>query len=233
MDLVIGMGQIGEAVSEVIGRLYHHECQDKDIKSHADTSINIMHICFGYSDDFIEEVKEYQEFYMPDYTVIWSTVPIGTTKQIQGAVHSPVEGRHPDLAESIKRMPRWIGSEDDDTGRFVAYYFRQLGLKTSWVKDSRYTEFLKLRSTSKYGINLVWADYEKQVANELGMNFSLIKQFDRDYNALYQELGMDWAQRYILDAPEGKIGGHCVVPNAELLDKQYPSELLKMVKEMK
>ena len=67
----------------------------------------------------------------------------------------------------------------------------------------------------------------KSVADKIDMDFELLKEFDRDYNKLYHELGENWAQRYILDPPEGKIGGHCLVPNAKLLNEQYPNEWLE------
>ena len=144
-----------------------------------------------------------------------------------------MEGKHPDLALSMRNMPRWIGANNDDKANFFNSYFLENGFKTRIVPNSDFTEFLKLRSTSKYGINLVWADYEASVAESMGMDFKLINEFDKDYNKLYHELGMDNFQRYLLTPPNGKIGGHCVVPNAELLDKQYPSEMLKMVRKMK
>jgi hypothetical protein len=36
--------------------------------------------------------------------------------------------------------------------------------------------------------------------------------------------------RPTLSAPEGPIGGHCVVPNAKLLLKQVRSKFLKLIK---
>jgi len=100
------------------------------------------------------------------------------------------------------------------------------------MRSSKFTEFLKIRSTAKFGINLVWTDYENSIAQDIGMSYGAIKTFDEDYNNLYAELGLPEFSRYIIDPPNGKIGGHCVVPNAELLNKQYPSELLEMIIEM-
>lgn len=224
-SLVVGMGEIGKAVAEVIG-----ECKTYDIKDKAvlydeqhPIEVDVLHICFPYSETFIEDVKHYQKIFKPKHTIIYSTVKIGTTKQLN-AVHSPVEGRHPDLELSIRQMVRWIGGPD---GQFFANLFTDVGIKSRLVPDSNFTEFLKLRSTAKYGINLMWADYEKMVADKLDMDFDLLKEFDTEYNRLYRELGETWAQRYILDPPEGKIGGHCVVPNAKLLNEQYPNEWLQ------
>lgn len=224
-SLVIGMGEIGKAVAEVIG-----DCQTLDVeKRPIITPLDILHICFPYSENFINEVENYKKQFNPKHIVIYSTVPVGTTIQIWKAAHSPVEGRHPDLALSIRQMTRWVGHNEDETGKFFLHFFNRLGLTVNVIRDSDFTEFLKLRSTAKYGVNLVWADYEKRVADALDMPYEYIQAFDRDYNKLYRNLGEDWAQRYILDPPEGKIGGHCIVPNAKLLREQYPSDLLDKI----
>lgn len=233
-SLIIGLGEIGRAVREVIvktDKVYTYDLEDDSLTF--GSSIDILHICFPYSEDFTKQVKQYVKEVKPWHIIIWSTLPIGITKQVKGAVHSPVEGKHPRLTLSIKSMTRWIGANDETEGIFFFEYFKELMLKPKLVSDSNFTEFLKLRSTAKYGINLVWTEYEAKVAEQLSMDMDYVREFDRDYNKLYHNLGMDWAQRYILGNPHGKIGGHCVVPNAELLDEQFPSELLKMIKEMK
>lgn len=235
-SLILGRGEIGKAVGEVIQRTDVVRTYDiKEGQPPEVKGIDILHICFPYADEasFIEAVNFYVQKYKPEHVIIWSTVAIGTTKKIRGAVHSPVEGRHPNLALSIRSMPRWIGANDESEVEFFEDYFGHLLLKTKTLESSDFTEFLKLRSTAKYGINLLWTDYEASVARALNMDFDVVQEFDKDYNKLYHNLGMDWAQRYILDPPNGKIGGHCVVPNAEMLDDQYPYELLKMIKGMK
>jgi hypothetical protein len=59
-----------------------------------------------------------------------------------------------------------------------------------------------------------------------------MKQWNLDYNELYKRLGMNQFQKFILDAPEGPKGGHCVTPNAKLLYGQYPDEQVKVVGEL-
>lgn len=230
--LIVGFGEIGKAVKEVIGgEVFIH-----DVKHHnyrISNVIDVMHVCFPYSDTFVQDVEDYITRHEPAHVVIYSTLPIGTTRQISGAVHSPIEGRHPDLDLSIRAMTRWLGANDIEEEAFFVEFFEDIGLEVHPVGNSDFTEFLKLRSTSKYGINIIWTAYEKTVADKIGMDFELIRQFDRNYNDLYKELGLDDYQRYILDPPKGPIGGHCVVPNAELLNEQYPSNMLDMIKEYK
>ena len=223
---IIGRGQIGKAFSEVLRSVVPVEAYDRVSSEQCVEKTDILIIAFPYYGDiFCSEVKRYQEMFHPDDTVIVSTVPIGTCSRV-GAVHSPVEGKHPHLAESIRKGVRWIGGI---CGYKVMQLFEEANLEIKQVAKPEYTEFLKLRSTSLYGVNIEFARYSKSVADSIGMNFKNIKEFDQDYNDLYKELNMPQFQRYILDPPEGDIGGHCVVPNAEILDKQYPNNFLKKI----
>lgn len=228
---VIGMGEVGKGVYKVLGNYYPVVCRDKEseIIPH---KIAILDICIPYSDTFEAAVKEYIELYKPRVTIVYSTVPIGTCERL-GVVHSPVEGKHPAIGLSIQNSPRWFGTSDRNKMVVARQGWFKTRIPIRAMPSANFTEWLKLRSTSKYGINLVWTEYEAAVSKELGMDFSAVKQFDLDYNLLYSKLGMQQFQRYILDPPEGKIGGHCVVPNAELLNKQYPSEMLSMIGRMK
>ena len=96
-ELVIGMGQIGKAVQEAI-------CFDKadtlDLKTRARLKkYDILHICIPYSDRFKSEVKKYIKRFQPEHVIVYSTVPVGTCSDIDDRiVHSPVEGKLPDLA---------------------------------------------------------------------------------------------------------------------------------------
>ena len=226
-SLIIGLGEIGKSVKEVIEPFDKVSTYDINQENFKTPQIDVMHICFPYDEaTFEKSVQDYITKYEPKHVIVWSTVQIGTCKRL-GITHTPVEGRHPKLAESIRKMRRWVGSCDEDELRFFIKYFEDRAFTVNGVSNSDFTEFLKLRSTSKYGINLVWTDYEKSVADSLKMDFTLLKDFDTDYNDLYQELGMPWAQRYILDAPDNGLGGHCLIENAVLLDEQYPSNMLK------
>lgn len=235
ISLVVGKGQIGTAVAEIIGRtdkVYTFDLQDKEMPKIKGT--DIIHVCFPCDDQekFVEYVNEYIRIYKPMHVIIWSTVPIGTTKLIRGAVHSPVEGVHPKLSLSIRAMARWIGANDVSEGDFFVRYFKDLFLRPYRVNDSDFTEALKLLSTTEYGVNIEFARYKKQVADELGMPYELTKLWNEDYNRLYRNLGIDWAKKYTLNPPDGPKGGHCVTPNARILQEQYPNDLVKIVGEL-
>lgn len=231
MNLILGFGEIGKAVESLVGNAYVVDLDPMD--AIPPEPIEAMHICFPFSETFIREISRYADMFKPDHVIIWSTVPISTTKRIMRAVHSPVEGKHPDLALSIETMERWIGYNDKVEGQWFKNYFTDLGLKVKLVENSDFTEALKLLSTTEYGINIEFARYKKHVADELGMDYELTKEWNLEYNKLYKSLGLEKKyQKFVLDAPEGPKGGHCVTPNAQILHDQYPSELTKIVGEL-
>lgn len=227
-QLVIGSGEIGRAVYENLKSVWNDEVYIRDIEPvDIPVQIEVLHIAIGYSDKFVEIVEAYKKEYGVNIVFIYSTVPIGTCRKLK-AVHSPVEGRHPHLQESIQKMIRWVATDDRPSGIMAFNIWMPIvgAGRVKLVNDSRHTEFLKMSSTSLYGINIAFAEYRKSVCDDLDMDFELVKEFDQHYNDLYQDIGLPQFQRYILDAPTGVIGGHCVVPNAELLNEQYPSDLL-------
>src|SRR3990167_11413268 len=105
--LIIGSnGEVGGALRNVL-KDYYPFCIDKDEAIPPTTDIEILHICFGFSDTFIEDVKKYQKEYKPEYTIIHSTVPVGTCRQLK-AIHSPVIGQHPFLEEGLRTFPKML-----------------------------------------------------------------------------------------------------------------------------
>ena len=224
--VLVGMGEVGAAVYEVFNQ--HHLIDTYDVKDGDEKPAGpyeVLLVAIPYSPQFVDVVNAYRMAWHVRCTIVFSTVAIGTTRRIPGAVHSPVEGKHPKLARSILLMPRWVGGKNDLALRF----FRAARIEPKVLHKPEWTEWLKLRSTAKYGVNIEWTRYEGEVAKELDMDFALLKEFDAQYNALYQRLGLPQFSRYVLNPPQGNIGGKCVTQNARLLDSQYPNDFLKTI----
>lgn len=229
-NILVGFGEVGQGVYEVLSETHkidvHDPKQNFNVDEFATPTTNILMIAIPYGELFEEVVLQYQRMYYAKHTVIFSSVPVGTCTKLN-AIHSPIEGRHSNMAEYIKNHVRWIGGYNTEIIRF----FHDAGLKLQVVHRPEITEFLKLRSTTYYGLCIEFARYTKAVCDEIGMDYNFVKKYDRDYNDLNDVMGVPDLQRYILDPPEGKIGGHCVLPNIELLKKQYPDcTLLSYIK---
>lgn len=227
--LIIGMGEVGQGLFKVLSSKYTTLARDKDPLI-ITQKIDVLHIAIPYSDQFSIHVGNYISLYKPKLTIIYSSVPIGTSEKL-GAVHSPVEGKHPAIGLSIQNSARWIGSTDEKKLQLASKLWEKI-VPVRTLPSADFTEALKLLSTTEYGINIEFARYKKKVADAIGMDYVATKQWNLDYNNLYQRVGMPWASKYILDAPEGPKGGHCVTPNAKLLYEQYPDEIVKIVGEL-
>lgn len=238
-SMVFGMGEVGKAVYEVTGSTLSFSLDDpKGQESVWEGDLDVMHICFPYSETFVEDVQRYIKNFEPLHIIVWSTVPIGTCRKIdERVVHMPVEGMHPHLERSIRLGVRWIGYNRGDEARFVDQYFLDLGCNPRSVQGTEVTELLKLRSTARFGIDLVWAQYEAELCKQYNIGFDQVQDYDIDYNDLYAicakladgESNNMQPKRHVLYPPEGEIGGHCVVPNAKLLNQQFPSDLLDKI----
>lgn len=240
--LVVGLGEVGQAIFEVLSEKLGDKVtgydwgEDEDDKPRKELGeFDVLHVCIPYSKAFEEYVQGYIEEVSPGLVIVYSSTPIGKCNSIgTDVVHSPVEGRHPELANSIRRMTRWLGCQQSRELLLAANLWSKVlpGNSIKVIADSARTEFLKLYSTSKYGVNLAFADYANKVGESVEVSDEDLKEFDKDYNDLYQRLGMTQFQRYILDDPKGEIGGHCVVPNAKLLNEFASSPLLESIIKM-
>jgi len=226
--LIVGVGEVGTAIARVFLK---KDVQLKDVMDGPiSLPIDFMHVCIPYNDKFVGIVKAYKEQYKPRHTIIYSSVPIGTTNKLgEDVCHSPVEGVHPHLAASMKKFKRWIGGNSPRTNQAVAKLWGEY-IRCEILPDARFTEALKLLSTTEYGVNIEFARYKKKVADSIGMDYELTKSWNSDYNSLYRRLRLTKYRKFQLDAPEGPIGGHCVVSNAQLLNEQYPDKLIKIVR---
>ena len=209
--IIVGSGEIGKALGNVLS--YQSVTIGKG-SILEDQTFDIMHICFGYSVEFISEVKRYQELYKPRYTVVHSTVPVGTCRQL-GAIHSPVIGQHPFLEQGIRTFSKMLGGEEASE---VADYFRRAGIKVAIFDKPETTEAAKLFLTEYYRECINFAKRVKTYASKNDLSFSEIYTVPNNiYNEGYKKLGCEEFVRPVLQPIMVPTGGHCVEPNKELI----------------
>ena len=214
--LVIGLGEVGMALTKV----FKCDGEDKfqDIKAE-EKQYNFLHIAFPYSETFIDDVKKYQDEFNPKYTIIHSTVPIGTSAKL-GVCHSPVRGVHPHLADSILTFKKFVGGEDCFE---IASEFKKYRVDCLCVRDSRQTEALKLIDTTQYGYLIMLNKEIKHWCDKYDLDFNIIYTLANEtYNDGYSKMFRPEVLRPYLKYMEGQIGGHCVMPNAKLLMEYTP-----------
>ncbi len=212
--LIVGAGEVGVALKEVLGGRWSVEI--RDVEGGPKGSFGVLHICFPPGKGFVRAAKNYVRQYHPEIVVVHSTVPVGTTRKIgQNAVHSPIRGVHPHLAKGILTFEKYFGGA---RALEAAADFEAAGVKTKTFPKPETTELLKILDTTYYGWNIVFAKEAKRICDELGLDFEEVyTEPNSDYNRGYRELGMPQVVRPVLKAMPGKIGGHCVIPNTKLL----------------
>ena len=98
------------------------------------------------------------------------------------------------------------------------------------MRSSTATELGKILSTTYYGLCIAWHGEVEKMCNEFSCSFDVVStRFNETYNEGYSKLGKANVIRPVLFAPGTKIGGHCVVPNAELTKQFFTSEALELI----
>jgi len=96
------------------------------------------------------------------------------------------------------------------------------------VADSRVTETLKLWDTTYYAWNVVFEKAVWAYCQKRGLDFETVyTHANTTYKSGYEQLHRPGVARPILQHVPGKIGGHCLIPNCELLDDELAKFVLR------
>ena len=165
--VVIGAGEVGSAVAEVLESGYPGDVELRDLTGFP-RKVDALHVAFPWSPAFAAAVRGYQQDYRPTVTIVHSTVPVGTCDAL-GVVHSPVTGRHPDLAASIRTFVKFFGGSQ---ARYASSIFALLGIATEITDRAATTEAGKLWELTQYGLAIV---VERQIHDAI----TALARFDR------------------------------------------------------
>jgi UDP-N-acetyl-D-mannosaminuronate dehydrogenase len=223
--VVVGLGEVGRPLFDLVKE--HHPTLGVDIDppAHLPDRVGVMHVCFPFQiPDFVGETARYIERFRPALTVVNSTVEVGTTRAIgdrTGApvAYSPVRGKHANMSSDLRRYVKFIGAPEEAAARAAAAHFESVGLRTCILSSPETTEVAKLSETTFFGLMIAWAQEVERYADKLGADYEEIVSF-------YDEIGFFPPVRYF----PGVIGGHCVMPNIELLGRLGSSVILDAVK---
>lgn len=229
--LIIGRGEVGSALLEVLSS-NHPSVTSIDKGETAEGKFDVIHVAFpcAKQDTFTRILGEYLlQYALPEaLLIIHSTVPLGTTSQFGlNAVHSPIRGVHPNIAQGVRTFEKFFGG-------FRAAEASTLFPNTENILTDRpeSTEALKLWDTTYYGWNIVFERAVKAYCDRFNLDFNVVyTEANRTYNKGYANLGRNDVQRPVLAHMDGPIGGHCVVPNARLLDSVVARVMLEMAGE--
>jgi UDP-N-acetyl-D-mannosaminuronate dehydrogenase len=239
--LVVGLGEIGRTLFEFLKEndgfaVYGLDLDETRMRATTQNqvelpkTVDIMHICLPCSerDTFVTAVVDYFKQFKPGLLIINSTVPPGTTKKIQRdceclVAHSPVRGVHKNpqhMKWEMKRWTKYVGGADAKAAEEACKHFEKMGLKAKVLKSCRETELAKLFETTYRAWMIACFQEMHRISRAFEVDFDDVVDF------------LENTHRVRLDRPimfPGFIGGHCLIPNTELLLQSYDSEFLRLI----
>jgi len=238
--LIVGLGEVGHSLFELFKEsgkfdvygldLDKEKMQKVGCSRELPKTVNVMHICYPCTqqEKFVQITSEYINKIKPKLTIIESTVPPSTTQKISEKskspiVHSPIRGMHKTLETMKKDILFWskyIGGTTKESGDAARKHFEKLGLKIKVLKSPVETELAKLFETTY----MAWMIVCHQEMHRIS------RHFKADFNEVVDML--EDIHRFRLNKPlhfPDVIGGHCLIPNTELLMGVYDSELLRLI----
>jgi UDP-N-acetyl-D-mannosaminuronate dehydrogenase len=240
--LIVGLGEVGQSLFEIISESGKFEVygldadKDKQRKVAGDReppkNIDVMHICFGcaVTENFQKLAIQYIKQIQPKLTIIDSTVPPGTTQKVYEQtkaplVHSPIQGMHKTLQTmkaDIKFWNKYVGPTSPEAAKLAKAHFEKVGLKVKVLNGPAETELSKLYETVYMASMIAFFQETHRIARKFGADFDQSIEMIEDI------------QRAKFNKPvqyPSFIGGHCLIPNTQLLLSVYESNMLRAILE--
>jgi UDP-N-acetyl-D-mannosaminuronate dehydrogenase len=242
--LIVGLGEIGHTLFALLNEakksftVYGLDLDNAKMnalgqsRSKIPNKIDTIHICLPCNNQqkFVEVIAGYVEEFKPKLAIINSTVPPGTTLKVAEkckclVAHSPARGVHisaEHMKWEMKRWTKYVGGANAAAGEAARKHFEKLGLIVKVLKSCRETELAKLFETTYRAWMIACFQEMHRISRAFGADFDETVDFLED------------THRLRFDRPvmfPGVIGGHCLIPNTELLLKAYDSEFLRLILE--
>jgi UDP-N-acetyl-D-mannosaminuronate dehydrogenase len=122
----------------------------------------------------------------------------------------------------MKRWTKYVGGANAEAAEVACKHFEQMGLKVKTLKSCAETELAKLFETTYRAWMIACFQEMHRISRTFEAEFDDAVDFLED------------THRVRLDRPvmfPDVIGGHCLVPNTEILLNVYESELLRLILE--
>ena len=237
-DVILGMGEVGQTLFDLLVDrkfdcvgidLDNSKCK-KYSENHVIKNPEYLHVCLpgeltGFTDivvNWINKIKNIQ------VVIIHSTVKPGTTKIIQEKVSipilfSPVRGVHKRFLNDIKKYTKFISFDGIDIDSKIKRDVENRFEKIDWMSTTKTAELAKiLVDTTYYGWLINYAQITKMICEKENVNFEEMWKFADE---IHENLG---------NRPKmfpGIIGGHCVIPNLDLVEYEN-LDIIKKINEM-
>ena len=237
-DIILGMGEVGETLFDLlVDRKFDCigiDLEDSKCKNYTENKIienpQYLHVCLPgelekFTDIVIEWINKIKNIQV---VVIHSTIKPGTTKTIQERssipiLFSPVRGVHRRFLDDIKKYTKFISFDGTKINSKIKKDLENRFEKVDWMSTTKTAELAKiLVDTTYYGWLINYAQITKMICEKENIDFDEMWKFADE---IHKNLG---------NRPKmfpGIIGGHCVIPNLNLLEYEN-LDMIKTVNEM-
>ena len=229
-NVVAGLGEIGSPILLLLSKKHlavgydidKKIMDEKKFQKYESVSTSFLHICIPFSKNFVKNVKSLYSKFKPEIIVIHSTTSPGTTKKLQQnlpvpVIVSPIRGVHKRMLYDLRRYAKFFSMEPSaPKAKLAAANYTRLmkkcGVKTKKISKPITLELAKLVvDTSYYGWLINYAQISNLIAQKYGVDYDEMWSF------------ADEIEKFVGNRPKmfpGNIGGHCVIPNLELVDEK-------------
>jgi len=237
-DVVAGLGEIGMPILKLLSKsnivigydLNPKLVEKKKFDKLIDLETCILHICIPFTNKFITNVKLLYKKFQPKCIVIHSTIEPSTTKKLQSVLPIPViysatRGVHKRMINDLKRYTKFFSVYDfAPNSKWANQLFtskmQKAGIKTKKMSNPLTLEIAKIIvDTSYYGWLITYAQLSNMIAMKYKINYDEMWSF------------ADEIHKILGNRPKmfpGYIGGHCVIPNLDLIS----DKTLSLIKEI-
>ena len=231
-DIVVGLGEIGLPIFKLLSKKIKIDGFDKIEKLNSNKFSNIkniefMHICIPFSKDFEKSVLRLTKKFNPDGIVIHSTISPNTTKKLQTKLDLPIiysatRGVHKRMLKDLKRYTKFFAvynyaPKSKWASRTFKNKLKKCGVKTKQLSQPITLELAKVVcDTSYYGWLINFAQISKIIADKENVDYDEMWSFT------------DEIQKFLKNRPKmfpGFIGGHCVIPNLDLVNDKSLNQI--------
>ena len=224
-DIILGMGEVGETLFHLLEErnfdIIGIDTDSLKCKNYFENQKIVnpeyLHVCLpGELPDFVDITLNWiSRIEGLKVVIIHSTVKPGTTKKIQEKtkvliLFSPVRGVHRRFLDDIKKYTKFISSDEKNIDPKIKLDLEKRFEKIDWMSTTKTAELAKiLVDTTYYGWLINYAQITKMICEKEGIDFNEMWKFADE---IHKNLG---------NRPKmhpGIIGGHCVIPNLNLID---------------
>ena len=237
-DIVVGLGEIGSPILKLFSKKQTVVGYDLDkrlvnvtkLKKLQDIQTSFLHIAIPVTSKFDSNLLQLYKKFKPECIVIHSTIGPGTTERIQKKldiplIYSATRGVHKRMLKDIKRYTKFFAISKNAPKRqwAIKTYSRKMrnfGVKTKQMSKPVTLELAKILCDTSY---LGWLINYSQMTNVIA------KTHDVNYDEMW--LFSDEINKLLGNRPKmypGHIGGHCVIPNLDLINNKTLNLIKKM-----